>query len=230
MSPHPDTAPFSPMNRSDKRPFTMSSLGAQLALTQLASPPVSRQSSAENSRENSGTPSPTASGRNSPRRASSPQPINIPESSTPLSPSAVTLPSTSPGGSKVDTSDSSYAAFVRQWCFAQSTPPTGTSPSGPSMNASPAVTPIPSPPSSGSFTPNPVGVGMMGMASYGSFGTGVTPRRQQAWPVDHQAGYHLPGFNFAGPAAQYGGLPGPQEGIVGGEFFNIHERLRGVVV
>ncbi|KAI0803244.1 putative phosphatase regulatory subunit-domain-containing protein [Irpex lacteus] len=113
-------------------PFGMSPLGAQFgSLSQLASPPVSRQGS-----ENS---TPSSSGRNSPNRKPSPPPTFLRRKESPvrlelpdaqssfadevrkLSPSAG---SPEESESQVDTSDSSYAAFVRQWCFAQSTPPT----------------------------------------------------------------------------------------------------------
>ena len=186
----------------------MSSLGA--ALTQLASPPVSRQGSREGSADNSGAASPVAgSGRNSPK----------PEASDSL-PGPVSLPQASSNGAKVGTDDSSYAAFVKQWCFAQSTPPAGglVSPSLLSVAASP----VPTPPAATSMSS--VGMGFMGLSSFGSIGNGVGPRRQQAWPAEHQVGAGTSmglGSGYGFPGFAYGSRPsshdGPGMSVVGGE-------------
>ncbi|KAI0694456.1 hypothetical protein BC835DRAFT_1010220 [Cytidiella melzeri] len=237
--------PFSPSSRAR---FGMSGLGSQFGnLSQLASPPVSRQGS-----ENS---TPSTSGRNSPLRKRSPPPstaasigrkgspirvkIPTPESSfadevrrlsppspeesesqvttpTPMSPGPVQVPGQ---GNKVDTSDSSYAAFVRQWCFAQSAPPTpgvqlGTegSPNGsspPSM-VSPSSVSLKS--TSGSqVSPS----SLHGYPSASAIASHVGPKRQQAWPVEHlggSSGYGFPGFGFGG--VQKG------QGVVGGELYS----------
>lgn len=236
----PSVLPFSPTSRAR---FGMSPLGAQFgSLSQLASPPVSRQGS-----ENS---TPSSSGRNSPNRKPSPPPTFLRRKESPvrlelpdaqssfadevrkLSPSAgspeesesqVTTPTPmSPGpvqvpgqGNKVDTSDSSYAAFVRQWCFAQSTPPTpgvlNVSPnnSTPPTPPPPTTTMSSSPQMSSSFN----GANGFGLAS----ALGVGPKRQQAWPADHfsgPSGYGFPGFGFGGA-----GVAQKSQGaaIVGGE-------------
>ena len=159
------------------------------------------------------------SGRGSPKPefASDAPPANSP----------VSLPASSPGGTKVDTSDSSYAAFVKQWCFAQSTPPTnpGTgSPSVSSTSASPVPTPPP-PPSSLSGVG--IGFGSFHNPSYAGFAqsghNGVGARRQQAWPADYQVGagtnmglgggYGFPGaFNYGQRGAQHDSMS-----VVGGE-------------
>ncbi|OBZ68387.1 hypothetical protein A0H81_11507 [Grifola frondosa] len=75
-------------------------------------------------------------------------------------------------GGRVDTNDSSYAAFVRQWCFAQSTPPP----------------PSPSPAISGSPPKSGAAAGQV-------FGQGTT-----AGP-GHGHTYRFPGFSFGMPDA-----------------------------
>jgi hypothetical protein len=218
---HPDVSPFSPSHTEDaSRPWAINSL--ETALKQLASPPVSRQGSREGSVDNSGFSSPIVrSGRNSPRPDSSSSNLT-----------AVQLPAHSPGGTKVDTSDSSYAAFVKQWCFAQSTPPSGPG-SSPSAVSSAGISPVPTPPPTSSMS----GVGMGFMSHGGSFGGqsmagfghghGVAARRQQAWPAEHQvgvgsnmglgAGYGFPGAFSYGQRGSGHPHDGPGVGVVGGE-------------
>ncbi|GJE99508.1 CBM21 domain-containing protein [Phanerochaete sordida] len=237
---HPDASPFSPTSGADIKPWAMSSLGA--ALTQLASPPVSRQGSREGSAENSGNTSPVAgSGRSSPKfdgtdsgyapGSSAPSPPSDPTTPTmplpiPAPAGPVSLPQQSPGGSKVGTDDSSYAAFVKQWCFAQSTPPAPgvVSPSVLSAAATPAATPPPA----GALG---VGMGFMGLSSFGvpnglggvgsglpgglGGGNGVGPRRQQAWPAEHQVGAGSAmglGGGYGFPPFAYGARPGAHDG------------------
>ncbi|PSR74275.1 hypothetical protein PHLCEN_2v9970, partial [Hermanssonia centrifuga] len=201
---------------------------------QLASPPVSRQGSEDGSGHSS--PFNGNSGRNTPKeRSSSPPPPTPPRRGSPSrlenpALAAVALAddhldvrtrrSSSPavdaqalvqgqaGQGKVDTSDSSYAAFVRQWCFAQSTPPT------------PGV--VSGSPSSSSGSPNPIIPGPPTLAASGgaSMSVGAASRRQPAWPAEHQvgagssmgigSGYGFPGFGFAG------GVHPMAEGMVGG--------------
>ncbi|KAI0095174.1 putative phosphatase regulatory subunit-domain-containing protein [Irpex rosettiformis] len=228
--------PFSPTSRAR---FGMSGLGAQFgSLSQLASPPVSRQGS-----ENS---TPSSSGRNSPNRKPSPPPtflrrkesptrVDIPESTfvhevNKLSPeeyeSQVTTPTpTSPGGSgpvqvpgqcnKVDTSDSSYAAFVRQWCFAQSAPPTpGSHAASPSNSTPPTPTPVPITSLGSQMSPSSF-AGSPGFGLASSFGVGS--KRQQAWPADQFNGSNVvfPGFGFGGQNGQ--------SAVVGGESHSLFD-------
>ena len=79
---------------------------------------------------------------------------------------------------RVDTSDPSYAALLRQWCFAQSSPP------APAASGSTASAPLPS------SSPKPVGpVTMRSGESTPKVGFGVS------------AGYGFPGFSFGLPDA-----------------------------
>lgn len=105
------------------------------------------------------------------------------------------------GSAPMDTSDSSYAAFVRQWCFAQSAPPT------PGVHTASPTAATTSTPSSSSPRNHP---------SSASPSTGVKGPKSNPWlglgmnGVDLSAGYGFPGFNF--------GAPGQDVGMVGGEF------------
>lgn len=101
-----------------------------------------------------------------------------------LSPSA-----TLNANARVDTSDPSYAALLRQWCFAQSSPPAPASSAGGASSASPSLQ---------SSSPKPVGPVTMR--------SGETPSAQKVG-FGHGAGYGFPGFSF--------GLP--DAGMVGGE-------------
>ncbi|KAI0789543.1 hypothetical protein C8Q75DRAFT_807169 [Abortiporus biennis] len=102
--------------------------------------------------------------------------------------------SSSAAPTRVDTSDSSYAAFVRQWCFAQSAPPTPGVTQGSGNTASPHV---------GSNAPTPPV-------------PGGTPT-----PPSNGRGYGFPGFSFAsGGGILSGGHHhhlGDHAGVVGGE-------------
>ncbi|TCD63497.1 hypothetical protein EIP91_005330, partial [Steccherinum ochraceum] len=131
--------PFSPTSvKASPRPFLPFNPGGYL------SPPTSRDAS-----EDGGS---GEAGRTSPTIAPVPVPVvdNVPSVGAAQRPPSLVLPdlglsfaqthlrqpaehsleeedeSTPSGvaGGRVDTSDSSYAAFVRQWCFAQSAPPT----------------------------------------------------------------------------------------------------------
>lgn len=243
--------PFSPTGRSGTG-FKMSSLGAQLALSQLASPPVSNEGSEASSPSSSGRNSPTRrgekeeSGEERGNRRASPTRLEFAplentfkedvkrlsmehmndDDLTPTatdSESPVRLPT--PTLSKRDSTDPSYAAFVRQWCFAQSAPPTpgvvssspGGSPSATSGNATPnasstsstapsvaAAAAASSLLSTNSYTgPNGFGLGVFGgMVGQGYMSTGPVPRRQPAWSADHVAasggvGYGFPEFTSA---------------------------------
>ncbi|KAI0800511.1 hypothetical protein C8Q74DRAFT_1191747 [Fomes fomentarius] len=101
-----------------------------------------------------------------------------------LSPSA-----TLNANARVDTSDPSYAALLRQWCFAQSSPPAPAPSGGGASSASPSLQ-----------SPSPKPVGPVTMRS------GETPSAQKVG-FGHGAGYGFPGFSF--------GLP--DAGMVGGE-------------
>ncbi|OCH95695.1 hypothetical protein OBBRIDRAFT_883654 [Obba rivulosa] len=63
--------------------------------------------------------SPTSGSFTPPEQAGTPTPLKLDLAHL----SAGVAPGSQPGSPRVDPSDSSYAAFVRQWCFAQSTPP-----------------------------------------------------------------------------------------------------------
>ncbi|KAF7799219.1 hypothetical protein EIP86_010451 [Pleurotus ostreatoroseus] len=208
-----DKAPFSPTGRRAPA-FPLANLGGG-----LVSPPESEDGSARSS--------PAGTGRSSPTNANAYMPMNA------------------NGGEFDPSADSSYAALVRQWCFAQSAPPTpgvitpsegdavrvGGVPKVGGVGGGGSPVPTPSPPitasmAMGSFVNgiNGMGVGgLMGMGVSGgmSGGAGPTPRRQQAWPVEHQYGF--PGFGFGGAGVGRGmQMQMPRsgavaEGVVGGE-------------
>ncbi|OSD00901.1 carbohydrate-binding module family 21 protein [Trametes coccinea BRFM310] len=98
---------------------------------------------------------------------------------------------------RVDTNDPSYAALLRQWCFAQSTPP--GSASTPQGHASPSSSPSPRLASAVAAA----AVGAVGMNAGGADSGSTTPKVG----FGAGAGYGFPGFSF--------GLP--DAGMVGGE-------------
>lgn len=102
---------------------------------------------------------------------------------------------------RVDTSDSSYAAFVRQWCFAQSAPPT------PGVHTAPSTSPR-----NVSSSSSPSAALSSSSQSYGGEGGRRGQPPPQPWlGMDHVgAGYGFPGFNF--------GVVGSDVGMVGGKF------------
>ena len=276
-----EKAPFSPTGRKAPE-FRMGSLEGQFGLrqlTQLASPPVSRQGSEDGSGQSS--PAGGSSGTNSPKqraegspppRRGSPSRLELPDlsiafardvervrSSPPPQPpsptqvmfmggetdSPVQMPIANGPGGKVDTSDSSYAAFVRQWCFAQSAPPTPGV-----INAGAAASPAPTPsPPIGTPTVSSLGGGVLsglglgvGVPASGIVGVSggligsvsangvVGPRRQLAWPAEHQvgigsntglgSGYGFPGFGLGFATGRHGAQTPAvvlAEGMVGGK-------------
>lgn len=227
-----EKTPFSPTSRKAPE-FRIGSLDMQmgLGLQQLASPPVSRDGSGASSPARRASPPTHDSPTHGPSDEDSPSHLHLSDLS--LSDSPNSHNTTSNGGSegRVDTSDSSYAAFVRQWCFAQSAPPTpGVITASASPSASPAPVPSPGPAfgglgvhMNGSMSS---GLGMNGVGMNGMNGGGmnVGPRRQAAWPAEHQVGlgsgmglgggYGFPGFGLAGQGRRGSAMT---EGLVGGE-------------
>ncbi len=155
-------------------------------------------------------------------RSRSPSPPSYASSSSPFSPSSSSSPGSSAGSgagsvsvasltnavrelglnipphaaananARVDTSDPSYAALLKQWCFVQSSPDPAGAGATPAATATAAVTPptpVPAVVGSGETTPTPGSVG-------------------KALGFGQHAGYGFPGFSF--------GLP--DAGMVGGEF------------
>jgi hypothetical protein len=241
--------PFSPTSRAK---FSVNGFGSQFgSLSHLASPPVSRQGSESSTPSSSGKNSPNR--KNSPPpskrkespvglelptlessfaaevRRLSPQPTSSPESESqvttprPMSPGPVQIPGQS---NKVDTADSSYAAFVRQWCFAQSGPPTPGVHSGSSDGSSPPASSSPPhvalPSSSPLMSSSLHGAHGHGFgAGYSSASAHVGPKRQQAWPGDYVGGgngYGFPGFGF-GEHMQKG------QQVVGGELYSAFDSV-----
>ncbi|CDO74423.1 Carbohydrate-Binding Module Family 21 protein [Trametes cinnabarina] len=185
---------------------------------QLLSPPQSNNSSPSGSGTTSprrGSPEPRTQNKPSalgldrltstPPRSESPANMNEEELKSAAALSTVVRelglnnsPATSAGSNaRVDTSDPSYAALLRQWCFAQSTPP-GSTPStqgqaSPSSSSSPQL----------ASAAAAAAVGAVGMNA-GNGGSGSTTPKV-GFGVG--AGYGFPGFSF--------GLP--DAGMVGGE-------------
>lgn len=193
-SPTEALMPFSPTSVS-ARPFLPFNPGGYL------SPPTSRDASEDGSGE---------AGRTSPAAPFHPVPSLVDDSKAmrvvlpalggfdvtnflptahqrqPAESAEVDGDATPPSG-RVDTSDSSYAAFVRQWCFAQSAPPT------------PGV----------QVTPRGVGAGGVDAAE-----VNAEKSQKQPWlGVEGVAGYGFPGFNFAGAVVGVNA----DVGMVGGE-------------
>lgn len=94
-----------------------------------------------------------------------------------------------PDSGRVGTNDSSYAAFVRQWCFAQSTPPT------PGVEHSPDASDDPTPKGSPPAAYSPPG-GILGVG--------------RKW---NNAGYSFPGFNFGVGVSPDAGMVGGESQI-----------------
>ncbi|TFK89886.1 carbohydrate-binding module family 21 protein [Polyporus arcularius HHB13444] len=177
--------------------------GSTLGYTrpQLLSPPRSKESS------------PASSGKSSPRREGSPERLGKSalglEVSSPGAGSGAASVSVASltnavrelglnipphaaanANARVDTSDPSYAALLKQWCFVQSSPdPAGATPAATATAAVTPSTPVPAVVGSGETTPTPGSVG-------------------KALGFGQHAGYGFPGFSF--------GLP--DAGMVGGEF------------
>ncbi len=93
----------------------------------------------------------------SPASASTPDSSVSSMLASPVTATLSTLGMGGPSAGRVDTTDSSYAAFVRQWCFAQSAPPTPGVQHSP--DASGAATPKGSPPAGYVAPGGIVGVG-----------------------------------------------------------------------
>ncbi|KAI0673882.1 hypothetical protein C8Q78DRAFT_1068106 [Trametes maxima] len=97
---------------------------------------------------------------------------------------------------RVDTSDPSYAALLRQWCFAQSTPPAPAGNVSPTGSASPRV----------ASTAAAAAISVVGGLNTGA-GVGGSGNATPKVGFGAGAGYGFPGFSF--------GLP--DAGMVGGE-------------
>ncbi|KAI0354710.1 hypothetical protein OH77DRAFT_1425817 [Trametes cingulata] len=192
------------------RSFSPSSYGYPFQ-QQLLSPPQSKDSSPSNS----GTASPKRGGSPEPRatlkpsalglevtnRSESPAPIvdeeerkaaaalssAVRELGLNASPSAAAN-----ANARVDTSDPSYAALLRQWCFAQSTPPAPSSGGTPTGSASPR--PVAAAAGAVGMQTGGVGVGAVGAGT----GSGATTPKV-GFGVG--AGYGFPGFSFGLPDA-----------------------------
>ncbi|KAH9897637.1 hypothetical protein C8Q73DRAFT_641564 [Cubamyces lactineus] len=217
--PGPSPAALAAQSRS----FGPTSYSYPFQQHQLLSPPQSKDSSPSGS----GTASPRR-GSPEPRNKSSALGLEVPRAGSPAQKAqdeeerkaAAALSSavrelglnSSPAGgastnTRVDTTDPSYAALLRQWCFAQSAPPSAASGSASPV---PGVASPAQGQASPSSSPSPRlaaamgAVGAMGMNAAGGVGSGsATPK--MGFGVG--AGYGFPGFSF--------GLP--DAGMVGGE-------------
>ncbi|KAI0652607.1 hypothetical protein C8Q79DRAFT_997602 [Trametes meyenii] len=194
------------------RSFSPSSYNYPFQQSQLLSPPHSKDSSPAGS----GNASPRRGGSPEPaRQQNKPSGLGREVTSRPESPlivseeerkAAAALSTAvrelgldaSPGAAananaRVDTSDPSYAALLRQWCFAQSTPPP------PAGNVSPTGSPSPRIASAAAVA----AISAVGLNTGAAAGGNATPKVG----FGAGAGYGFPGFSF--------GLP--DAGMVGGE-------------
>lgn len=217
-SPKEDSLPFSPTSlNASTRPF--------LPFNQVGylSPPTSTDASEDGSGEGGRSSPATGTPPSEPASAdyqlsSSTRPMHLvlpdlglnfsrthlrlpAESEMGLSGSDESTPNANENG-RVDTSDSSYAAFVRQWCFAQSTPPT------PGVHTTSSTSPR-----NVSSSSSPSAALSSSSQNYGGEG-GRRGQQQPPQPwlgMDHVGtGYGFPGFNF--------GVVGSDVGMVGGKF------------
>ncbi|KAH8094708.1 putative phosphatase regulatory subunit-domain-containing protein [Cristinia sonorae] len=188
-SSNDDLVPFSPTSiTAAARPFLPFNNGGYL------SPPSSRDASEDGGSGEGGRSSPAAvtppAATEQDHELSAVQQqmhLQLPDLGLDLSgpahqrsPAEFELNDESTPSGRVDTSDSSYAAFVRQWCFAQSTPPT------PGVHSTPPASSSPRTPASSVSTPLANGHGKPGVV-------------QPPWlgmANDHNAGYGFPGLNF----------------------------------
>lgn len=112
---------------------------------------------------------------------------------------------------RVDTSDSSYAAFVRQWCFAGAGSSSGgaTSNSGSTSDSTSSSSSSATPsPSSASSVGSPAVYTTLGAGTAGGFGGAMGLHQQQQQQRSGHGGYGFPGFGFGMVDA----------GMVGGEY------------
>ncbi|KAI0370461.1 hypothetical protein BV20DRAFT_979604 [Pilatotrama ljubarskyi] len=180
---------------------------------QLLSPPQSKDSSPSNS----GTASPKRGGSPEPRSQLKPSALGLEVTNRSESPAPVVdeeerkaaaalsnavrelglnaSPSAAANANaRVDTSDPSYAALLRQWCFAQSTPP-----AAPSSGVSPTGSPSPRLASAAaSAVAGAVGMSTSAVGAVAGTGSGTTTPKV-GFGVG--PGYGFPGFSFGLPDA-----------------------------